>query len=535
MTNLKPGPCDEAAIRSVRAAAECSSREKFWVLVVTVLASSIAYIDESVVNIALPAIETDLRAPVAVIQWLVNAYTVCFAALLLIGGTAGDRFGRRRVFVLGMGVFAASSLWCGLAPSIGQLIAARAVQGFGSALLVPCALALIGASFGENERGKAIGTWAACSAIAAAVGPVLGGLIVDHTTWRWIFLINPFLAVPTIFIAVRHVSESRDPKAPATLDWPGAILAFAGLGSAIFGLIAAPSYGWEDARVAGPLVFGVLILAAFAWQEARSRSPMMPLDLFKSLGFSGINLLTLLLYAALAGAFLFLPFDLIQVHGYSAALAGTAFLPFTVIMGALSRWSGGLLDRFGARLPLIAGPAIAALGFGLLALPAADASYWIAFFVPIVALGFGMAVTVAPLTTFVINVVPEARIGIASGVNNAAAALANVLAVAVLGAVALGAFDRGLDRRLAGARISPQVREVVESARSKFVVEVRSDLASETERAAAKAVIKDSLAGSIRLVMSLAAGLALAGSASAALLIRSPGVASGSSKPPFRL
>src|SRR6202163_2420611 len=234
MINPKARPCDEAAIRSVRPVAQAEEgggRRKFWILAATILCSTMASVDESVVNVALPAIEADLKASVAVIQWLVNAYTLCVASLMLIGGAAGDRLGRRRVFVVGAAIFAIGSVWCGLSPTIAQLIAARALQGIGAALLIPSSLAIIGASIDQAERGRAIGTWAGFSAIAAAIGPLLGGWIVDHVTWRWIFLINPALALPTIWVALTHVPESRDSEAAAGLDWFGALLAIAGLGS----------------------------------------------------------------------------------------------------------------------------------------------------------------------------------------------------------------------------------------------------------------------------------------------------------------
>jgi EmrB/QacA subfamily drug resistance transporter len=518
--NPKARPCDEAAIRSVRAVPDRVASEKFWVLVATILASSIAYIDESVVNVALPVIEADLGASVAVIQWLINAYTLSLAALLLIGGTAGDHFGRRRVFVLGTGIFAAASIWCGFAENVFQLITARAVQGLGAALLIPCSLAMVGASFDKTERGKAIGTWAGFSSLAAAIGPLLGGWIVDQSQWRWIFLINPFLAIPTIWIAIRNVPESRDPEATAGLDWRGALLAFVGLGGLIFGLIAGPKTGWGTTTVIGSLLAGTLLLVAFLWEEAHSRSPMMPLHLFRSRTFSGVNLLTLLLYGALAGAFLFLPFDLIQVHGYSATLAGAAFLPFTIIMGTLSRWSGGLLDRFGARLPLALGPAIAALGFALLALPSTEGTYWTSFLAPLVTLGLGMAVTVAPLTTLVINAVPADQAGVASGINNAVATLANVLAVAIIGALAVGVYNRGLDHRLAMLTVSSEVKQAVYSARGNFVTELHPGTVHGDDLKVVESIVKESLSDSIRLVMVLAAVLALAGALCAAFAIR---------------
>jgi len=519
--NPKARPCDEGAIRSVRTDPICAAANKRWVLAVTILGSAIAFIDESVVNVALPAIEGDLDAPATVTQWIINAYTLCMAALLLVGGATGDRFGRRLTFVVGLTIFAAASVWCGASGSVTSLILARAVQGVGAAFLIPCSLALIGASFDETERGKAIGTWAGVSAIAAAIGPLLGGWIVDHATWRWIFIINPFLALPTIWIAVRHVPESRDEEAPPGLDWPGALLALTGLGSFVFGLIASSDLGWRNATVIASIAAGAALLIAFVWTERHSAAPMMPLDLFRSRVFSGINLLTLLLYAATGGAFFFLPFALIQVHGYSATQAGAVFLPFTLVMAGLSRWSGGLLDRYGARRPLTLGPCIAAMGFALLALPGMDAPYWAAFLVPMVALGLGMAVSVAPLTTAVMNAVPAHRTGVASGVNNAVAAVASLLAVAIFGAVALAVLDRTLDRGVASATVSAEAKRALEAARGKFVVAPALTNLQGEDRRAAEAIARASLATAIRAVMLLAAALALGGAACAAWAIRS--------------
>jgi EmrB/QacA subfamily drug resistance transporter len=517
----KARPCDEGAIRSVRIDPTCVASDRVWILVTTILASTIAYIDESVVNVALPAIEADLQASVAVIQWIVNAYTLCLAALLLVGGASGDRFGRRLIFVMGTGIFAAASVCCGFAQSAAQLIVARAAQGVGAALLIPCSLALIGAAFDEAERGKAIGTWAGFSAIAAAIGPLLGGFIVDHSTWRWIFLINPFIALPTIWIALRHVPESRDEESSQGLDWPGALLVLAGLGSFVFGLIASSDLGWRHSAVTESITAGTLLLVAFVWTERASRAPMMPLDLFRSRTFSAVNLLTFLLYAALGGAFFFLPFDLIQVHGYSATLTGAVFLPFTLVMAALSRWSGGLLDQYGARLPLTIGPSIAAVGFALLAMAGTGGPFWATFLAPMVVLGLGMAVSVAPLTTSVINAVPTHQAGVASGVNNAVAAVASLLAVAIFGAVALNAFNSALDDRLASEPVSAEVKRAVEAARGKFVIAPAPASVREEDRRIARSIVTDSLATSIRLVMWLGAALALAGAGCAALLIRS--------------
>jgi EmrB/QacA subfamily drug resistance transporter len=515
----KTAPCDEGTIRSIGFATPCTARQKSWVIIATTLGSAMAYIDGSVVNVALPAIEKDLATSVTVIQWVVNAYELCLAALLLIGGAAGDQFGRRRLFVLGIVIFAAASIWCGLAPNATQLILARGVQGMGAACLIPCSLAIIGAFFSEAERGQAIGTWAGFSAIAAAIGPLLGGWIVDHSVWRVIFLINPLLAIATIWIVLRHVPESVDAQAVRGLDWRGALLALAGLGSFVFGLIALPALGWRDPGVAGSLLIGAVLLVAFVREEARSPAPMMPLELFRSRTFTGVNLLTLLLYAALGGAFFFFPFDLIQVHGYSATMAGAAFLPFTVVMGMLSRWSGGLLDRVGARVPLIVGPTIAAVGFGLLALPGPEGSYWATFLLPITILGVGMAVSVAPLTATVLNAVPGHRTGVASGVNNAVASVASLLAVALFGAIALSEFDRALDRNMTAMTTSPEVRRLVENAHGKFVPPPIAAGVAAADRQVTETVIKTSLAQSIRVAMLVAALLALGAALCAALTI----------------
>jgi EmrB/QacA subfamily drug resistance transporter len=513
-------PCEEATIRSVKSERVTSRTTKSWVLAATILGSSIAYIDGSIVNVALPAMETELATSVVVIQWLVNAYTLCLSVFLLIGGSAGDLYGRRRVFLIGTVIFALASLWCGLSSNVGQLIFARAIQGLGAALLIPCSLAIIGATFDESERGRAIGTWAGASAVARAVGPILGGWIVDHVTWRWIFLVNPVLALPTIWIVLYRLPESRDEEAKGGLDWRGSLLALVSLGSIAFGLISAPVLGWGNAWVLLTLLGGLLALGLFIWEESRSQFPMLPLGLFRSRTFSAVNLLTLFLYAALSGTIFFLPFALIQVEGFSATLAGTALLPMTLIMASLSRWSGGLLDRFGARWPLMIGPTVAAIGIGLLAWPVSSGSYLV-FLFPITLFALGMVVTVVPLTTTVINVVPNHQTGLASGISNAVSSVASLLAIAILGAIALGVYNRTLDKHLEGEVASSEVRRAIELAKGQFVIAPALSTVRGDDRRFAENIIKKSLTKSIRLALLISALLALAAAASGALLPRS--------------
>jgi MFS family permease len=325
-----------------------NAQQKRWVLTCAVLASTMAFVDESIVNVALPRMEADLHTSLSAMQWVINAYTLSMSALLLIGGAAGDRFGRRLIFMIGVSVFTLASITCGLAPNVVALIAARALQGVGAAFLIPCGLALISAVYDEKERGAAIGVWSGASAVAAGVAPILGGWIVDQSSWRAIFLINPILAIPTLWIAVRYLTESRETEAPGALDWRGALAIFLGLGAVVYGLIAAAAHGWSDPSVAGPVVAGTLLLCMFVWIEKHSAAPMMPLALFGSRQFAGVNLLTLLLYGALGGTFFFVPFLIIQVQGYSAAAAGAIFVPFALILGALSKWSGHLADHRGS-------------------------------------------------------------------------------------------------------------------------------------------------------------------------------------------
>jgi len=489
---------------------------KIWVLIATILGSSMAFIDSTVVNVALPTLQTQLNATVSDVQWVVESYALFVAALILVGGSLGDHLGRRRVFVLGVALFAIASLWCGLAPNIGQLILARGIQGIGGALLIPGSLAIIGASFPDRQRGEAIGLWSGFTAITAAAGPVLGGWLIETFSWRWVFLINLPLAAIVIVISLWHVPESRDSQA-SRLDWFGAVLAIVGLGSVVYGLLES-AQGFSSV-ILGAIAIGILILGAFIWLESRLASPMMPLSLFRSRTFSGANLLTLLLYSALGGALFFLPFNLIQVQGYSATAAGAALVPFPIIMFLLSRWSGGLVSRYGARLPLIIGPAIAAIGFGFMMLPGIGGSYWTTFFPSVVVLGLGMAVCVAPLTTAVMNAVNVRYVGAASGVNNAVSRIASLLAIALFGIVMLNRFNHSLDQGIAPFDLSNQAQQFLDTQRVNLAAATLPSGLNNDVQAALKTAIAVAFVDGFRWVMGIAVGLAVASSIVAAWMI----------------
>jgi EmrB/QacA subfamily drug resistance transporter len=514
---MKP-PCDEAAIRSRPTTVPCHPEAGKWILAAAILGSSMAFIDSTVVNVALPALQSSLGASVIDAQWVVESYGLFLGALILVGGSVGDLWGRRRIFVAGVTAFAIASAWCGFAPNIHQLVIARAVQGVGAAFLVPGSLAIISASFDDTERGRAIGTWSGATAITTAVGPVLGGWLIQHASWRWAFFINLPLAAAVIAISLAHVPESRS-TAAKRVDWLGAVIVTIGLGGLVYGLIESARLGWSHPLVFAPLLIGGVCLLVFSFVEARVAAPMVPLELFQSRSFSGANLLTLFLYAAVGIFFFLFPLDLIQVQGYSATATGAAALPSILLLFLLSRWSGGLVARYGSRLPLTVGPLITAAGFVLFAIPAVGGSYWSTFFPAFVVLGFGMAVSVAPLTTVVMSAVDQDRAGTASGINNAVARVAGLLAIAVLGIVMVKAFSTRLDHDLASFPIPSEVIKNLESNRVKLAaLEIPAGLNSNIS-AEIKVSISQAFVYGFRLVMLICAGLSIVSAGQAWLLI----------------
>jgi len=504
------------------ACGQVPARTGWWVLVVAVLASGIIFIDGTALNVALPALQEDLHATGPDLLAIVNAYTLLLTALLLLGGSLGDRYGRRRLLAIGISVFAAASLLCGLAPGARFLIAARAVQGVGAAMVIPGSLALITASIGVERRGRAIGIWSACSVLLAALGPFLGGLLAQAGLWRGIFFLNlplTFLALVVLWLAI---PESRDERAPARLDYAGAATATFGLLGINYGLIAASTPHHNQWVTAFILVGGMCGLLLFVVIEARSAHPLMPLKLFNSRTFCGANLLTLCLYMGFNGMLLFLPLNLIQVQGYTASMAGLGQVPVMLLLILISPWAGGLADRYGPRPLLIVGPLVAGIGFACFALPSVThgpSDYGKHFLPALALLGLGMGLTIAPLSSAVVAAVDSDRSGLASGINSTAARLAGVLAVAILGSIGIVAFRASLELRLTDRNVSASVRELLtDEAENLGHMRIPNDLDPATAGLARHA-IPLSFVDAFRTISLISAALAWLGAALAAVFI----------------
>jgi EmrB/QacA subfamily drug resistance transporter len=499
------------------------TRSQRLTLVATILASTVVFLDATVVNVALPAMERDLGMGLAGQQWVVEAYLLALVALMLVGGSLGDHFGRKRIFSIGLAGFGATSILCALAPSTGFLIGLRGLQGLAGALLVPGSLAILTATFSGEARGRAIGTWTAWSGISTIAGPAAGGFLTETLSWRFVFWINVPLIAVTLLLTLRSVAESRDPDAVRGFDVPGVVLSALGLGGPVFALIEQPSYGWGDPLVFIPLIAGVACFAAFIFREATARAPMLPLALFRVRNFAVANAATLTTYGGLMGSSFFLTLYLQQVGGYTPLAAGFASVPVSLMLFFLSPRFGAFTASTGPRLPMALGPIVGGLGLLMLLRVGVDPDYFTEVLPALIVFGLGLSATVAPLTTTVLNSVDEHNAGIASGVNNAISRVAGLLAIAVLGAVISGQFDSGLQDHLATAELSPQATKVVSSADSRPLAGGdEAKKLSGSERSSVGSAIEVSSRDAFHLAVLIAACLMFAGGLTSAIGIQNP-------------
>ncbi len=516
--NCGPLPCPERPSLSGEAGT-LRARDRRWILAATILGSSMEFIDGTVVNIALPSLQRSFVATGTQVQWVVEAYALFLASLLLAGGSLGDRFGLRRAFLAGVVLFVCASVWCGLAPNLTQLLIARSMQGIAGALLVPNSLAFLSASYSGVQRGRAIGIWSGFASMMTAVGPVIGGWMVQHGSWRWVFFINLPIALLTVWIVLNKTPKVDAPAQPRAVDWKGALLGTLGLSALTYSLME-----WDSAHALVRLVgiAGIATLAAFVLVERRAKEPMMPIELFQSRTFSGANILTFFLYAALSGTLFYLPLNLIQIQGFTPTQAGMAMLPLVLTLFLLSSWAGGLVDRYGPRLPLTMGPLIAACGYALFAIPGVGQPYWKAYLPALTVLGLGMAMSVAPLTTTVMSSVTPAKSGAASGINNAISQTAALLALAISSPLFYQAFAKSLPIRLGQHGVAPNLKtQISNQSRRLGAIETRDPLGRQA--------VDESFVTAFRLIALLACGSATAAGVTAAFTVSSQ--SSGSNVP----
>jgi EmrB/QacA subfamily drug resistance transporter len=499
-----------------------SARSKRLTLVACILGSGIVFLDGTVVNVALPAIQRELGASLASQQWVVEAYLLTLSSLLLVGGSLDDLFERRTVFALGVAAFGVCSALCAAAPTVELLIAARALQGLAGALLVPSTLAIIMSTFGERERGAAIGSWTAWTGIATVIGPLAGGALIDGVSWRLIFVLNVPLVAVTLALTARHVPRGESQQPGARVDLPGAALCALGLGGAVFALIEQPRLGWGSPAVLAAGLGGIAALAAFVAHERRTRDPMLPLALFRARNFAVGNLATLTMYAGLGGALFFLGLFLQQVAGYSALAAGAAFLPITVLMFTLSRRMGGLADRLGPRLFMGLGPLIAGAGLALMLRVDSSAPYASQLLPALAVFGLGLALTVAPLTATVLGAVDARHSGIASGANNAIARVAGLLAIAALGAFVAGRSATVINNKLGGLPLSPRAQVVVKRAQARSLSIAPARSLAGRERALVTRALDGAAVSAFHFGLGLTAGLVAAGGLVSLVGIQNP-------------
>jgi len=499
-----------------------TATQKRYTLVAAILGTAIVFVDGTVVNVALPAIRRDLHAGLATQQWVIEAYLLMLSSLILIGGSLSDLFGRRRIFLLGVTGFGATSILCAVAPTATLLVVARGLQGAAGALLVPSALAVIVDTFDEDERGAAIGSWTAWGGVSTLVGPFLGGLLVQTVSWRLVFAVSLVPVAGAFYLILRHLPEHLDRSVHRHVDVPGAVLCALGLAGIVLGLIEEPTRGFGNPVVALPLVVGVAALLLFLWQERRARDPMLPLSLFRRRNFAAGNGATLMVYAGLGAATFFLPVYLQQVAGYRPIAAGLALVPVTVVMFALSRRFGALADRLGPRLFMSVGPLVAGAGL-LLLMRAGRHTPYVGTVLPAMGLfAIGLSITVAPLTAAVLAGVDEEHAGVASGVNNAVARVAGLLAIGAVGALVASQFGSTLDDRVAGVPLDPQARAAVHRARSRpLTTDVARGLPTK-ERATVARALEDASVDAFRAGMLASALVTMLGGVVSALGIENP-------------
>ncbi|ASU35095.1 MFS transporter [Mucilaginibacter xinganensis] len=484
-----------------------------WIMVSAIMASAMAFIDGTALNVVLPALQKSLQASGADLFWILNAYLLMLAALMLIGGALGDKLGRKRIFMAGIFIFICGSALCGLSPGVTYLVVFRIIQGIGGALMIPGSLSLISSSINVKERGKAIGTWSAFTTLVTMGGPVLGGALADAGLWRYIFFINVPIGLAALVMLWFKVNETKDDDSGQTLDFPGAITIALGLALVTFGFLRIPAVGLYNWQVFLSLAAGVLLLIAFLIIERKCSYPMMPMKLFASATFSGSNLLTFFLYAGLGAGMLFMSLNMVQVQGYSQLQSGLTFLPFTLMMIGLARFAGSIADKFGPRLLLICGPAAAGVGLLMLSFikqTNGAADYWTTFFPGIIVLGLGMSFTVAPLTAAVMGAVSDHFSGTASGVNNAVSRIAGVFANAIFGALAVLFFFGALQTQLKGVKFSPHDKQMV-TAQAANLGNAKVPEGINTDKKTIGKAYRDSFISAYAKIMRTSAGLAFLG------------------------
>jgi len=494
-----------------------------WIMVSAILASAMAFIDGTALNVVLPSLQESLNANGSALFWILNAYLLMLASLILIGGAMGDKLGRKKVFMLGIAIFIAGSTACGFANTVTLLIAFRVLQGIGGALMIPGSLSIISSSIDEKERGKAIGTWSAFTTVVTMGGPVLGGALADAGLWRYIFFINIPIGLVTLLMLWYKVEESKDSEGGKQLDFAGSLSIAFCLAFLTFGFLSIPDLGFAHPLVYGTMAAGIALLIAFVWIENKSLYPMMPLKLFASETFSGANLLTFFLYAALGAGMLFLSLNLVQVQGYSQFESGFTFLPFTLLMVSVARYAGKMADKYGARVFLIAGPAITGTGLMMLSFvrqTSGPAEYWTSFFPGILVFGLGMSLTVAPLTATVMGAVDDHHSGTASGINNALTRIANVFANAIFGALAVLFFSAALQKEVKSLPLNSSEKKLVMAQAANLGNAKVPDHLSPSKRKPLNRAFHDSFINAYAMIMRVSGGLAFLASLMAVLFIK---------------